>query len=194
MEDQTKSAERFLEKDHESNEIKNGLHKIKRHENKAIRDNLLYESRKQICDFRLFKTISSFGNRIYNQKIEIHESDKEHADLLESILNFNSKTKVRLRQKQNWCFDCAKNLYDGRELVLIAFKSGLFPLKSTEGTGLKVLTPKQMLEKLLIALPQVKADHSENLLNEVRQYVDSLYQSKEITKKVYNNIIKSIQI
>ena len=51
-----------------------------------------------------------------------------------------------------------------------------------------------MLEKLLIALPQVKADHSENLLNEVRQYVNSLYQSKEITKKVYNNIIKSIQI
>ena len=48
-----------------------------------------------------------------------------------------------------------------------------------------------MLEKLPIALAQVKADHSENLLNEVRQYVDSLYQSKEITKKVYNNIIKS---
>ena len=61
-------------------------------------------------------------------------------------------------------------------------------------TGPKILTPKQMLEKLPIALAQVKADHSENLLNEVRQYVDSLYQSKEITKKVYNNIIKSIQI
>ena len=61
-------------------------------------------------------------------------------------------------------------------------------------TGPKKLTPKQMLEKLPIALAQVKADHSENLLNEVRQYVDSLYQSKEITKKVYNNIIKSIQI
>ena len=53
MEDQTKSAERFLEKDHESNEIKNGLHKIKRHENKAIRDNFLYEwgSRYVILDY-----------------------------------------------------------------------------------------------------------------------------------------------
>ena len=51
--------------------------------------------RKQICDFRLFKTISSFGNRIYNQQIEINESDKEQADLLEYILSFNSKTKVR---------------------------------------------------------------------------------------------------
>ena len=112
MEDQTKSAERFLEKDHESNEIKNGLHKTKRHENKAIRDHLLYESRKQICDFRLFKTISSSGNRIYNQQIEIHESDKEQVDLLEYILSFNSKTKVRWRQKQKWCFWlCKKPLW-----------------------------------------------------------------------------------
>ena len=42
-----------------------------------------------------------------------------------------------------------------------------------------------MLHRLLIALAQVKA--SNNLLNEIRQVVYSLYQSKEITKKVYNN-------
>ena len=64
----------------------------------------------------------------------------------------------------------------------------------TKGTGLKILTPKQMLQRLPIALQQVKAgNNSENLLNEIRQIVCSLYQSKEITKKVYNNIIKSIQ-
>ena len=65
----------------------------------------------------------------------------------------------------------------------------------TEGKGLKVLTSKQMLQRLPIALAQVKAgNNSENLLNEIRQIVYSLYQSKEITKKVYSNIIKSIQI
>ena len=54
-------------------------------------------------------------------------------------------------------------------------------------------TPKQMLQRLPIALAQVKAgNNSENLLNEIRQIVYSLYQSKQITKKVYNNIIKSI--
>ena len=59
---------------------------------------------------------------------------------------------------------------------------------------LKILSPKQMLQRLPIALVQVKAgNNSENLLNEIRQIVYSLYQSKEITKKVYNNIIKSIQ-
>ena len=51
-----------------------------------------------------------------------------------------------------------------------------------------------MLQRLPIALAQVKAgNNSENLLNEIRQIIYSLYQSKEITKKVYNNIIKSIQ-
>ena len=65
----------------------------------------------------------------------------------------------------------------------------------TKGTGLKILTPKQMLQRLPIALAQVKAgNNSESLLNEIRQIVYSLYQSKQITKKVYNNIIKSINI
>ena len=63
----------------------------------------------------------------------------------------------------------------------------------TEGKGLKILTPKQMLQRLPIALAQVKAgNNSESLLNEIRQIVYSLYQSKQMTKKVYNNIIKSI--
>ena len=64
----------------------------------------------------------------------------------------------------------------------------------TKETGLKILTPEQMLQRLPIAVAQVKAgNNSENLLNEIRQIVYSLYQSKEIIKKVYNNIIKSIQ-
>ena len=52
-----------------------------------------------------------------------------------------------------------------------------------------------MLQKLPIALAQVKAvNNSESLLNEIRQVVYSLYQSKQITKKVNNNIIKSMNI
>ena len=65
----------------------------------------------------------------------------------------------------------------------------------TTGTGLKILTPKQMLQRLPIALAQVKAgNNSESLLNEIRQITYSLYQSKKNTKKVYNNIIKPIQL
>ena len=97
------------------------------------------------------------------------------------------------KNKKN-ILNSTQNLYYGRELVINAFKSELFPLKSTTGTGLKVLTPKQMLQRLPIALTQVKAgNNSESLLNKIRHIVYSLYQSKQITKKIYNNIIKSIQ-
>ena len=48
--------------------------------------------------------------------------------------------------------------------------------KTKHGTGLKILTPKQMLWRLSIALAQVKAgSNSQNLLNEIRQVVYSLY-------------------
>ena len=89
-------------------------------------------------------------------------------------------------------------LVKGRELMYNAFRSGIFHRleKSQEGEGvnaserLKILTPNQMLKRLPIALVQVKAGNkSESLLNEIRQIVYYLYRSKEITKKVYNNII-----
>ena len=67
--------------------------------------------------------------------------------------------------------------------------------KEQEGTGLKILIPSQMLKILPIALAQVKpGNNSESLLNEIRQIVYSLYRSKEITKKVYNNIINSTKV
>ena len=67
--------------------------------------------------------------------------------------------------------------------------------KKTKGKGLKILTPKQILQRLPTALAQVKAgNNSESLLDEIRQIVYSLYKSKQITRKVYNNIVKSINI
>ena len=52
-----------------------------------------------------------------------------------------------------------------------------------------------MAQRLPIALAQVKAgSNSEGLLNEIGEIVYSLYQSKQITKKKYNNIIKSIKL
>ena len=60
------------------------------------------------------------------------------------------------------------------------------------------MTLKQMLQRLPKAqMPQmqVKAGNtSENLLNEIHNIMYSLYQAKEITKKVYNNIMNSIKL
>ena len=52
--------------------------------------------------------------------------------------------------------------------------------EATKGTGLKILTPKQILQRVPMALAQVKAcNNSENLLNEISQLTYSLYQSKK---------------
>ena len=61
--------------------------------------------------------------------------------------------------------------------------------RAKHGKGLEILSPKQMLQGLPIALAYVKADNKyKDLLNEMRQIIYSLYWAKEITKKVYNNI------
>ena len=78
--------------------------------------------------------------------------------------------------------------------TLNAFKGGIFPLKPLQEKGLKNLTPKQLLQRLPIALAQVEVGNiSEDLLNEIRQIIYSLYREK-ITKKVYNNIINSVKV
>ena len=82
-----------------------------------------------------------------------------------------------------------------RELILNAFKSRIFSIKETQGKRLKILTPKQRLQRLPMALAQVKAGTtSKNLLDEIKQIIYSLYRAKEITKKVYNNIMNSIKV
>ena len=67
--------------------------------------------------------------------------------------------------------------------------------KSIHTERLKISTPKQIIQRLPIALAQVKADNiSGNLLNEIGQITYSLYQEKEVTKKVYNNIMNLVNI
>ena len=79
----------------------------------------------------------------------------------------------------DYASNMSRNIYDSKQ----------------EGTGLKILAPKQMLQRLQISLAQIKAGNNlQSLLNEIRQIVYSLYQSKKITKKVYNNILKSIKV
>ena len=62
--------------------------------------------------------------------------------------------------------------------------------KESEGSGLKILTPNQMLSRLPITLAQLKAgNNSEKLKNEIRQLLYSLYRSKKLTKQLYKSLI-----
>ena len=70
-----------------------------------------------------------------------------------------------------------------------------FKHKSIYGEQLKILTPKQVLQRLPITLAQVKVGNTfENLLNEIRQVIYSLYRAKQITKKLCKNIMNSINL
>ena len=55
--------------------------------------------------------------------------------------------------------------------------------ETKQWTGLKILTPKQMLQRLPITLAKAKAGHhSGSLLNEIGEIFYSLYQKKSLKK------------
>ena len=170
---------------------------------KVDREKLVYKTDKHTFDFRKFNTVKTFGKDIYDGKITLKKADESQSDLLNEIKTFNERTRPKIfwsTKMKEIALDKLNKFYEAREMVLNGFKSGIFLAKST-GTGLfntdnskfKILTPKQLLQRLPIALTQVQeGNNSENLLNEIRQIIYSLYQYKEITKKVYNNLMKSL--
>ena len=120
-------------------------------------------------NFRKYLNIIRIGNKNNNQK--------------RTLANINMFNNARDNAIQ-FIQDYGRMILDAKKLV-----------REQEGTGLKILTPNQMLKRLPINLAQIKAgNNSESLLNEIRQIVYSLYRSKEITKNVYNNIINSIKV
>ena len=165
---------------------------------------MVYKGTNKTYNFRNFKTIRTFGNEIRNSVISLDTTNIEQANLLSYVYDFSKKTRPRnpaQRQLKADIVDRVTSLVQGREMLSNAFKSEIFQIskEEQEGTGvndmLKILTPNQMLKRLPIALAQVKAgNNSESLLNEIRQIIYSLYRSKEITKKVCNNIINSIKV
>ena len=138
-------------------------------------------------------------SEIKNNRLKFNEAQKYQKEMLKKI---NEVKMGRKTPEQEEVISNLDKFYNSREEVINFFRDYAkmildagFKAKQnkTTRTGIKILTPKQMLQRLPIALAQVKAgNNSESLLNEIRQIVYSLYQSKQITKKVYNNIIKSI--
>ena len=122
----------------------------------------------------------------------------DQTNLLENMIEFNNKSRPKTKEgkdKKRDTFVSVSAPYEGRELTLNAFRSGIFPIKEKKGKGLKKLTPKQMLQGLPIALARLEAGNTpENLPNEVRQVIYSLYRAKKITKKVYSNIMNPIKL
>ena len=131
--------------------------------------------------------------------------NKQKVKKIKSELNeITSRNPKHKSEKQSYTIKNVRNLYESRQKIINLLNDNtkirsedIYKSRQnkTTGPGLKILTPKKILQRLPIALAQVKAgNNSESLLNQIRQIVYSLYQLKQITKKVYNNIIKSIQL
>ena len=141
----------------------------------------------------------TFLNEFKNGKVSVEEAktiQQYYLEYLNTIRKGNKNVEHRKTLANiNILYSGRNNaitfIEDYGSMILEAKKL----VREQEGTGLKILTPNQMLERLPIALAQIKAgNNSESLLNEIRQIVYSLCRSKEITKKVYNNIINSIKV
>ena len=151
-----KSVEGLFPKEMRTSEIENEIDEIKKLENKIKRKNLKYETNKYMYDFQQSEMIRSFGDSIYAGKISIDEMDQSNH--LENMIEFNDKTRPKKKKrrkeekKKKKVFDSIGALYEGWELTVDAFKSRVFPIKSTKGKRLKILTLKQMLQRLSIAL------------------------------------------
>ena len=105
------------------------------------------------------------------------------------INDFDKFSKVIKKKQPGARGPNQKKLFDyGNELKKVIEK----PFNPS-GSGLKRLTPQQMLACLPILLAQIKAgNNSLELKNEIRQLLYSLYSSKQISKTVYKNLIATI--
>ena len=162
-------------------------------------NNLKLEFVSRAKDLSLYIDSKELFNAIRDNKIGFSEAKNKKNDFLSKLTNIKIERKTFEQEK---IINNLERFYLSREEVINFFRdyTEMFfdanyhaKQNETKGKGIKILTLKQMLQRLPIALVQVKAgNNSENLLNEIRQIIYSLYQSKEITKKVYNSLMKSL--
>ena len=153
-------------------------------------DNLKYVAESSSDEYRFNKIEDPIAllNDIKKGKVSLEETkeqQKNHYNYLNTIRRGNKNvSQKRILTNINILFNARDNaikfIEDYSSMILEAKKLA----KEQEGTGIKILTPNQMLKRLPIALAQIKAgNNSESLLNEIRQIAYSLYRSKKLLKK-----------
>ena len=118
----------FIPMENLNPEIINEIKRIEEIEKKVDRNRMVYNGTNKTYDFRNYKTIRAFGNEIRNNIISLDTANIEQANLLSYINDF-MKTKPRDLEKRKLRSDAlnsVSSLVQGREMVLTAFKSGIF--------------------------------------------------------------------
>ena len=119
-------------------------------------------------------------------------NDKEKKNELVNVINSGLKD---LKEEIKKMSEEEKEIEDPESIVEIVEEILKFNEQNQQGKGIKILTPNQMLSRLPISLVQLKAGNNlEKLKNETRQLLYFLYRSKNMTKQVYNNLIKPYEL
>ena len=131
--------------------------------------------------------------KLHNKLIGVKEFKEEYDKFIDNIVKFeyfkSTKKEGSIFPNPPKMRRYARDLKDIPNLYNIKLDSDT----SKSGKGLKILTNKQLLNRLPLLLAQIEAgNNSIKLKNEARQILYSLYRSKVLTKTVYNNLIKSI--
>ena len=120
------------------------------------------------------ESLINLKNSINRNEILENENLKKVVDILEKVLDFNKQEKDKGRPSMLAL--CPSDLAHVEHIAYVA--------KVSDHSNFKILSPKQILQRLPKALAQVKAGHtSKKLLNKIREIIYSLYRAKEITKK-----------
>ena len=171
-----KSIEGFFSKRMTIDEIKIEINEIKKWGEKIKREDLKYKTNKY-----------NIGDNIYAGKINIDKTEMDQSNLLEIWQNLMinlDQDQNKVRTKKINTYESINALYECPEVTINGFKSEIFPKRATKCEELKIVSPKQMFQRLPIALAQVKADKtSKKLLNEIRQIIYSLYLEKKLLKE-----------
>ena len=121
--------------------------------------------------------VNELVNKIAEQKIDKNNAVKKYSNLVNKAEQIAKLKSTEYRQKMLKIFNFLGEIFNGK----------------TEGSGLKTLTPNQMLSRLPITLAQLKArKNSEKLKKEIRQLLYSLYRSKKLAKQLYKSLIDII--
>ena len=165
---------------------KNELNKIKEIAKTVDRKNFVYGTNEYTYSFRIFWRINTFCRDIYNGKITLKEADEDQSNLLVEIMDFrkrNQDQRIQVKNKRRKLFlkTCMHFLRLQKKYLMILkanisnqnwkyrfFRQGL----SSHHSNHKMLSPKYMIQRIPIALAQVKSANTyENLVNEIRRII-----------------------
>ena len=154
-------------------------------------------TKKKIIDITWVDDPNLF-NQISNDVTNRYREDKNSTELL-SIQNFLddiNNEDIKDKKYDLKKFSKLKKHVESDELknIVKELEHSIFGYEELSGSGLKILTKKQMLNRLPVFLAQIQAgNNSTKLNNEASQILYYLYRSKVLTKTVYNNLIKAIR-